>query len=218
MEAEFWRERWKENQIGFHQADFHPALAAYWHRLGVAKGKKVFVPLCGKSLDMLWLLGQGYLVEGIELSELALNAFFVENKIACVKTQSGEFVRCVADQLELLCGDFFKLTPDQFADVAAMYDRASLIALPQEMRRAYAAHLTCLALPSTRLMLVTLSYPQEQMSGPPFSVQETEVRGLYGEHWDIQLLDSQEVLAQNKRFQQQGITTLQETIYQLQRK
>lgn len=218
MDIDFWHERWKANQIGFHQADYHPALASFWKQLELSKGSKVLVPLCGKSLDMLWLLEQGHLVKGVELSELALDAFFVENQLSCVKTQSTHFTHCRAEELELLCGDFFKLTKEDLAGVSAIYDRASLIALPAPMRAAYASHLTALAFAGTKMMLVALSYPQDQMQGPPFSVEDTEVTAHYAQHWQINRVESKDVLAENARFQQQGISHLKETVYLLERK
>ena len=51
-------------------------------RGGVPDGTcSVFVPLCGKSLDMVWLLEQGFSVTGCEISELAVQQFFTENSI-----------------------------------------------------------------------------------------------------------------------------------------
>ena len=218
MDTDFWHERWKANQIGFHQAEYHPALATFWSQLKLSKGSKVLVPLCGKSLDMLWLLEQGHLVKGVELSELALDAFFAENQLSCVKTQSTHFTHCSADELELLCGDFFKLTKENLADISAIYDRASLIALPTPMRTAYTSQLTALAPVGTKMMLVTLSYPQDQMQGPPFSVEENEVSAHFAQQWQINRVESKDVLSGNARFQQQGIRHLKETVYLLERK
>ena len=78
MDTDFWLERWQNNQTGFHQDEINSYLTRYWSGLGLTQGSRVLVPLCGKSLDMLWLAEQGHSVVGIELSRLAIEAFFHE--------------------------------------------------------------------------------------------------------------------------------------------
>ena len=141
MDPEFWHIRWQENRIGFHQQETSPLLVRYWPVPRTAPGNNVLAPLCGKSLDMLWLLDQGYRVTGVEISRIATEAFFAENSLVPAINQAGEFTRYHYDALDILCGDFFALNRDTAGDIGAVYDRASLIALPPAMRTAYAAHL-----------------------------------------------------------------------------
>ena len=141
MQPEFWQDRWASNQIGFHQREVNPYLQRHWPVLGLPVVVKVLVPLCGKSLDLLWLAGQGHQVLGIELSQTAVEDFFSEQQLAPEVSDAGAFKVYRAGAIELWCGDFFALTARDVADCAALYDRAALIALPPPMRERYGAHL-----------------------------------------------------------------------------
>ncbi len=216
MQAEFWLERWERGEIGFHLDDINPYLRQYWPQLQVPAGSRVLVPLCGKSLDMLWLRDQGYRVTGIELSRLAVEAFFQEAGLMPEISVIGELQHYAAGDIEIFCGDFFALTAAGVPDLAAVYDRASLIALPPDLRSRYVPHLAALAGKSTVSLLVTMDYPQVEMPGPPFAVSEAEVRQLYDGLAQVQPLAVFDVLAQNERFRQRGLTRMHEHVYRLQ--
>lgn len=214
MQAEFWQERWERGEIGFHQSDINPYLRQYWPRLQLPAGSRVLVPLCGKSLDLLWLRDQGYRVVGVELSRLAVEAFFQEAGLVPQVSPGGALQRYVSGDITLFCGDFFTLTPDDVQDLAAVYDRASLIALPPDMRSRYVRHLAGLA-GNARGLLVSVDYPQAQMPGPPFAVEQAEVRRLYAGLANVRSLAVFDVLAQNERFRQRGLTRMREQVFQL---
>jgi len=186
MEHHFWLERWKQDQIGFHQAEINQYLSEHWEQLGLAPGAPVFVPLCGKSLDMLWLREQGHPVVGVELSEKAVAAFFAENDIAAATRRDGDFTVYEGDELQLLTGDFFALRRQQLQGVCAVYDRASLIALPPPMRAAYAEHMAVLLPAGAHILLITMEYPAGTLEGPPFSVSEEEVHGLFDTAFSVE--------------------------------
>src|ERR1700687_2893707 len=127
MQPEFWSERWRTGQIGFHQAQADKHLTRHWREINLAKGGRVFVPLCGKSLDMLWLRDQGHPVVGVELSAIALEAFCMENGVPARRRLLDQFEVYEAPDLHLFRGDFFALTPTLLGELAAVYDRAALI-------------------------------------------------------------------------------------------
>lgn len=187
MKHDFWHQRWSEGRIGFHQADFNPYLKKYWQLLSLAADDRVFVPLCGKSKDMLWLREQGHEVLGVELNASACEAFFAENGAEPECNQKPGFVVRSVDGVELMCGDFFSLNTEDLRDVGAVYDRAALIALPQEMRIQYAEHLTQILPKGVQILLITLEYDGE--GGPPFSVQGSEVERLFGAAFEIECLE-----------------------------
>jgi thiopurine S-methyltransferase len=216
MEPDFWHQRWQQNKIGFHQGEVNPYLRKYWQALGVPAPARILVPLCGKSLDLLWLVQQGYQVEGVELSELAVRAFFEEQGIAAQHSRHGDWQVWESDQLRLWCGDFFKLNAAQLGPIDAVYDRAALIALPAAMRQAYVRHMQSLVGEVPHL-LITLEYPQAKMDGPPFSVEPAEVEALFGERYSgIQAHACDDVLSHNAHLQQRGLERLNECVYLLQ--
>jgi thiopurine S-methyltransferase len=213
MEEEFWLDMWRRQQTGFHQRSVNPALRDFWPRLRLAAGDAVFVPLCGKSGDMIWLRAQGHPVVGVELSPLAAAAFFSENGLAAERRRQGSFEVTEAGGVRILCGNFFDLTAEDLAGVGAVYDRAALIALPDEMRERYAAHMAEILPPGTRMLLVTLEYPPAEMQGPPFSVTPEEVERLYGPHGDVEVLARDAILSREPHFADRGVTALHEDAF-----
>jgi thiopurine S-methyltransferase len=215
MKKEFWLERWERSEIGFHQDEINPYLARYWKELSVAGGGEVFVPLCGKSQDMVWLRQQGSFVLGVELSLIAVKEFFHEQGKSPERVSGGKFDNYVADGFCLSCGDFFDLRKEDMAQMSAVYDRASLVALPPELRERYARHLVDILPPATQILLVTFDYPQAEMRGPPFAVSPSEVEALYGKYADVRLLAQEDALPQNPRFKQRGVSRMEESIFLL---
>jgi len=215
MKKEFWLERWERAEIGFHQDEINPYLRRFWPEVKAKRGGEVFVPLCGKSLDMVWLREQGNFVLGVELSAIAVQDFFREQGQSPERVSGGGFDNYLAGGLCVACGDFFDLSKADMAQVSAVYDRASLVALPPEMRERYARHLTNILPHGTRILLVTFDYPQAEMSGPPFAVSVNEVEALYGKYAEVKLLAQEDVLAQNPRFKQRGVSRMQENIFLL---
>ncbi|MEZ1318421.1 thiopurine S-methyltransferase [Pseudomonas fluorescens] len=215
MQPEFWHKRWQSNQIGFHLPQVNPHLQRFWPQLGLEEGARVLVPLCGKSLDLLWLAHQGHEVLGIELSEKAIEDFFEEHGFDPHVSEQGPFKVYRAGSIELWSGDFFELTPGDVADCAGLYDRAALIALPSAMRERYAAHLKRI-LPRDALgLLITLDYDQTQKDGPPFAVLDDEVQRMFGSAWSLKILEDQDVLEENGKFAESGVTRLEERVYRL---
>ena len=215
MKKDYWLERWEREEIGFHRNEINPYLRQYWQELRPVPGSEVFVPLCGKSRDMLWLREQGHAVLGVEWSAMAVQAFFKENGHTPLHVTSGKFDRYEANGIRILCGDFFDLGKDDLAEASVVYDRASLVALPPEMRERYAHHLLSILPSAMQILLITYDYPQPEMSGPPFAVSVGEVEALYREHAGIRLLAQLDVLAQYSRFQERGLSRLQENIFLL---
>jgi len=213
MRAEFWHERWEKGEIGFHQPGFNAHMQTFIGQLGVPPGGHFLVPLCGKSLDLLWLAEQGYQVTGIELSERAAEDFFAENALAYkVDCQSGATIYR-GDSIEIWCTDFFTVTVSDLPVVDAVYDRASLVALPPEIRPAYASHLARLTQSATGILLVTLDYPQNEMSGPPFSVTDKEVGQLFSRQYQVGHLWSEDCLVNEPRFRKKGLTRMDEHVF-----
>lgn len=215
MHEDFWRARWNRNEIGFHLPEMNPWLLRYW---AGEPGTRVLVPLCGKSLDMAWLAGQGHRVLGVELMETAVQAFFAEQGLTPEISDNGRF-RCYRHgKLELWCGDFFALRAEDVADCPHFYDRAALIALPPALRERYVAHLSAILPERCEGLLVTVDYDHALRDGPPFAVDDSEVRERWGAAgWSVTLLERRDVLAENWKFLKLGATRLDEAAYRLAR-
>ena len=215
MKAEFWHERWEKNQIGFHQSQVNMHLQNFWGHLQVPQGATVFVPLCGKSSDMLWLRLQGYQVLGIELNRIAVRDFFAENDLQPDVTQYGELERWQADGIVIFCGDFFALQSGDVAECSAVFDRAALIALPPEMRPDYIKHMRQLFPTGSATFLITLEYDQSIANGPPFSVPESEVRGYFSESKQVELSCTTDALDDLPGLKKRGVPAIDEKVWLL---
>ena len=210
-----WMQRWEAQNIGWHHVEFNPHLLNHWHALRVPQGSLVLAPLCGKSRDMVWLAQQGYRIRGVELSPLAVEAFFREHHLQPTVTAAEGF-ECWRDgPYELYCGDIFDLAHLDCSDIDAVYDRASLIAL-NPMQREHYARLLCELIPITsRMLLVAMEYPQAQMQGPPYSVEEGEIRQLYSPRFSVELLHTLDLLKDTERYGDKGVSRMLERVYLL---
>jgi len=215
VQREFWLGRWEEGQIGWHQSAAHRALPAFWPDLGIAPGARVFVPLCGKSLDMVWLRERGHAVVGIDLSAVAARAFFEERGLTPQVASIGALERWTAGGYEYWVGDLFALTERELGPVAAVYDRAALVALPPDMRSRYYGHLRRLGGSGCRGLLISFEYDQSLLSGPPFCVRESEIVAGFGRTASVRVLERAVIPADNPRFTEAGVRSLTEVSYAL---
>ncbi len=215
MQPDFWHQRWALDQIGFNQPRVNSYLQRLWSQLGVKKGERVFVPLCGKSVDMTWLSQQGLAVVGVELSEKAVEDYFAERNVQPQIEQRGVFSVFSHEDCEIWCGDFFKLKAKDIGNCSALYDRAALIALPPQMRWRYVEHLNNILPDDCRGLLITLDYEQSEVEGPPFSVPEDEVIQLLSLEWRLKMIAEEDVLQTSRKFVAAGATRLIEQVYSL---
>ena len=200
MNSKFWQQRWQEGRIGFHKSDVNPELIKHFSTLALPIGSRVLVPLCGKSVDMVWLARAGYDVVGIELVESAVQAFFIEQNItptiteftsaadrSTLKRYQGQLA---GQTITLWVADIFALSPTAIGDIAAVYDRAALIALPADVRPDYSKQIYKLSNNAPQL-LITLNYDQSKKDGPPFSISLEQLQQYYDANYEIIELESQ---------------------------
>lgn len=218
MDEEFWLQIWREGRIPFHLGMPAPALVRHWPALALPAGSRVLVPLCGKSHDLLWLRERGHRVLGVEIAPLAVQQFFDENGLRPEIRETPAGRHHEVDRLAVIEGDIFALDERTIAGCDAVYDRGALIALPAPMRRRYALHIYAHLGAGCRGLLLTLEYPQAEMAGPPFSVDEHEVRALLGAGFEIDTLAHADALAAHAEFKDKGLSTLQSAVYALRRR
>ncbi len=192
MDASFWHQRWECNEIGFHQEEVNPLLKASFSKLNLAMGSRVFLPLCGKTNDIAWLLNEGYGVVGAELSEIAIKDLFCELELEPEVTEIENLRRYSAKHIDIFVGDIFDITTTLIGKVDAVYDRAALVALPALLRIDYAKHVARLA-GNAPQFLITFEYDQWLMDGPPFSISAKEVEQHYGTIYSLQIAQERQL-------------------------
>lgn len=217
MDAEFWLERWRDGRTHFHQDRITPPLKKYWQTLDLPVNSQVLVPLCGKSLDMIWLAEQGFEVLGVELSRLAVEQFFAENDLTPTIWTSAAGIHYRTGRIEIIAGDIFAVDQAQLSQCAGVFDRAALVALPDSMRARYVDHIYAQLPAHYEGLLITLDYPQAQMEGPPFSVPDAEVQRLYAPHTQAMLLSRRDMLEKEPKFAERGLSMMDTLVYHLKR-
>ena len=212
MRVNFWIKAWNEGNIGFHQADIHSALEKYWPKLEA--GTTVLAPLCGKSRDLLWLEEQGLDVIGVEFVESAVLDFFGENSLSWKETtEHGHRCYRASDRnIRIFVTDFIQLASDYSGKpLDSLYDRAALIALPEDMRLAYVEACGQLLTDSPQGLLISLEYQPAVMEGPPFSVLPEEVEQLW--KGELELVEQVDMLSSMPRAVSHGVQRLDEFIW-----
>lgn len=218
MDHTFWLERWQKADTGFHQAAAHDYLERHWQDLGVPAGTQVLVPLCGKSLDMVWLAERGHDVIGTELATIAVDQFFAERSRTPAAVVEGDFTIKRAGPFEIWCGDHLNLDPAATRRIGGVFDRAALVAMPRVMQKAYADQLAALTPSGIPVLLVSLDYDPSLMDGPPFPISPRRIEELFGQTFRITLLEKRDGLSMSRNLQKRGLTWLDECAWKLVRR
>jgi len=206
-----WESRWQLDRIGFHLKEVNPYLIRFSDQLLHQNPDKIFVPLCGKTLDLCWLTTKTKKVIGVELVSKAVQDFFAENNIDYLLQQDENLQKFSSKSIEIYLGDFFDLNPEQTSSFKAIYDRASIVAIEKPERMAYVDHLISFLVPAGRILLITLEYNQNQMEGPPYSVPAEEIESLFAPLGSLKLLETCDIL--DDRFRKKGLTHLLEHVF-----
>lgn len=197
VDREFWLEKWQNNDTHFHEPEANPLLTGNFHHLNLQEEQTVFVPLCGKTLDISWLIAQGLNVVGAELSQMAVEQLFEQLGAEPKVSHEENVLRYEAHGVTIFCGDIFHLSASLIGKLDAVYDRAALVALPFEMRNRYTEHLRVISNAAPQL-LITFDYDQAKLNGPPFSVPDSEVERHYVAIYSINQLYSHSISLKGK--------------------
>ena len=210
VEAEFWLQRWREGSTPWNEGVPNAALRRHLDCLGLNPGDRVFVPLCGKAEDMWWLHEQGFEVLGIDLSPIAGREFLGAHGLAFTETRHSRYSLIESPGFRLFAGDFFALDAGDLEGVAAVYDRAALVALPPSVRQCYARRLNELL--EAPILLISMEYPEHEIEGPPFPVSEQEIRVLFGERRRVRHVGEEDII-ERSNLRNRGVTQLVEHTY-----
>lgn len=201
---EKWQKRWQMGNTRWHRSDVHPSLAKYFDsRILQDKfpmgGARILVPLCGKTVDMAHLALKRKVNEvvGVDGVPQALQEFIEENPDLEIQETNQGIGIWKGFSTTLINADFFELdlvTAGGTFDGA--WDRGALVAIEPRLRAAYVQQLGTLV--SGTILLSTYVRPNGDTStGPPFSIDEAEVRRLFDQPWveSIQVLEEHSALA-----------------------
>ncbi len=205
-----WEFRWKEGRIGFHLLEVNDYLKRFSGKFIKRNVKKIFVPFCGKSIDMSWLAERVKKVVGVELVKRPVEEFFEENKLNYTIKNLDKFELFQSNSIEIFNGDFFDLINFQTGKFEAIYDRASIVSLEFTMRTKYVEHLMTFLVDGGKLLLITLEYNQKEMSGPPYSLSFSEVKNLFSRFADVELLETRDIT--DKRLREKGLSQMLERV------
>ena len=208
-----WESRWQEGRISFHLPQLNKYLERFSSHLLMSDPENIFVPLCGKTLDLPWLANRTKKVVGVELVSQAVKEFYTENEISYSIQSAGKLQLFKSDSIDIYQGDFFDLTQQETGSFEAIYDRGSIVALAYSERQKYVEHLLSFLAPGGRLLLITLEYDQEQMSGPPFSVADAEIEKLFPQYGRMELLGTYNIM--DERLRNKGLYSILERVYQM---
>ena len=209
---EYWHNRWDKEQTGWHRAIYNDLLLKHWPSINAPSGGQVIVPLCGKSLDMLWLAEQGYNVVGLEMVEQAVQAFFEENKLETVSNEIGKHIKYSSPQFTIFQGDLFDLEAG-VVQADAWYDRAAMVALPNSLREDYVKQICQQTKPGASGLLITFAYPQEQMDGPPFALHDEDVVRFFADGFEVECLEKIDLEDEKDR----GLSNVTSTVFKITR-
>lgn len=213
-----WKQGWRAKQTGFHLDHVHPLLIRYWPALGLDRADRVFVPLCGKSLDLMWLHNLGHDVAGVELSPIAIRALFKAGHLQPKRQALPNDLTCwTQERLAVYCGDFFDLTREQVAGVRAVYDRAALGALPEDLRERYIAHLHAILPDGCRILLLTVEDLDDDETESEAAAASAEIARLYARGFQAELLHAEHHLAVTALAGQPGEPRSVHKVYRMQR-
>jgi thiopurine S-methyltransferase len=192
MDGSFWHRKWERNEIAFHEREANPLLVTYFDDLSLPEGSRVFLPLCGKTLDIHWLLSHGYRVAGSELSKIAVEQLFSELGVEPDVTVIGQVSRYSSNNIDIFVGDIFSSSRSVLGRIDAIYDRVALVALSEPLRDRYAAHLIEITDRAPQL-LISYDYDQRLLDGPQFAVSNEEVGRHYRDSYDLKLLAREDI-------------------------
>jgi len=217
-DPDYWIARWSEGRTGFHRASPQTWLVEHLEQLAPKGDERVLVPLCGKSVDLVYLESRGHSVVGVDVAAKAFEEFLAEQRRRATVRTEPPFTIHATGALELWCGDFFALDPARYGTFRAIFDRAALVAFPDARRAEYARKLVELLALGGRLLLVAMEYDQAKWAGPPFSVTRDEIARRFGEACRSEPLAERSLLDEEPVWRERGIDRLVETLTLLQRR
>lgn len=247
---ERWQKGWDSGRYsvpgqGFHKAEVNPFLVKHMPLLqlspseDICKQDRVLVPLCGKTVDMVYFADQKISALGLEAIPRAIQEFAEIVKLpkeAAVfplhKNAQHNWKLNGNGYVGIVEGDALDFKVDEKGPVDAIWDRAALIALRPEDRDAYVFMLHNALKPGGRVLLSVVEHdmvvmPEGHLSsstpptgtlepyGPPYSITKEYVSSLYSKfNFNLlQELERRDLIAEEPKWQEKGATKFEQICY-----
>lgn len=193
-----WNEKfWKSSSDNpsFHVSSPHRTLIKYYNQIFKDDSeKRVFIPLCGKSLDMLYLTDQGHEVVGVEFSDFAVKSFFEDSKLDYTKEAIKNFViwksKDPAKNVTIYQGDFYEVESKTLGFFDVVWDRGSFTAINIDDRELYTDIMFQIMKPSARYLVQVCKYDGSLYGGPPHYVTEHAMKSTFGRKCNFEKLET----------------------------
>jgi len=206
--VQYWQARWATGQSQWHSDQPHKYLVKYLDELKGGQDKiRIFLPMCGKAGDLMWLYNQGHTVLGVEGVPFVVDQFFRESKLEHDKAPlengiNGWRYKSKDGRMTILACDFFQLTPNMLGPIDAVYDRGALEAINPTDRVNYVTVMKSLLGQEFRYVLNGYEYDDTIFQGPPRNLPRDEVLTLFKEFCDVDILEEADAdKASSDRFQ-----------------
>lgn len=196
---EYWKQLWLKKTDESHIDEVNPHLKEFFYLFnangdGKMSGKRILVPLCGKTRDLKWLYGKGLTVVGVELSKKAVESFFVENhlKHTIENNESRKTTIYHHDNnLRIYVNDIFELDSDALGGkFDFVWDRAAMVAMLYNQQKEYCSHIRELLTPNGQALLELVEYDESMYSGPPYNITANDLKLLLNRKFEIEQLFS----------------------------
>ena len=212
MSNKIWKDKWKRNDIAFHQSTSNHLLKKYISQLNISAGADILVPLCGKSLDMNILANLGYNVIGIELSNIAIKAYFEALNVKPTREKYKRFITWKYKNTEIWCGDIFDLTKKEIGHIGVLYDNTSLTAFSPDIRPQYVQHFHDMLSEKNQILLITTETPDETQINSAMTIDD-EIQSLYERQYHITLLHGERVITHDPEQPDEAKRPMEEKVY-----
>lgn len=218
MDVSYWKKRWLDGQTGWHENEVHPLLIKYYDFLSLSLKKHFFFPLCGKTLDLDWILSKNHTTTGVEASEIAIKEVENRLKVSFKKAAYQNFTKHTFGNLTLMQGNYFDLDTTLIDPIDVVFDRGAFVAIHPNQRKKYIEMYNKLLTHESIILLVAYQYNENASTNPPYSLSELQIRALMEPDFDIEICESEEILDIDPKFKERGINVFARNVYKIQKK
>ncbi|KAL7634077.1 UNVERIFIED_CONTAM: hypothetical protein RMT77_015405 [Armadillidium vulgare] len=213
----YWEKLWSTKVTPFHQREVCPFLLKISSNLNFVSPKRVFIPLCGKALELKWFYDEGFEVVGVDLISIPAEEFFKEHNLTFkIRELPWAKVYESSDQrIKIYVADIFSVEPEDVGKFDVIWERADYTVVKIAEREKYSKLMKQLCKEKFVHFLCTLQF--EVLVGrydtPPRPLSHEETKKLYGDWCKVDLIEEENGLKYYPEFKSSGINTLRQSCF-----